>query len=197
MAQGSTTALRLAEALAITSTAVRRHLDALEIEGLITSRAARTPVVPERGRPAKVFSITDLGRSYFHQAYGDLATQAITQLIEIKGAAALPELAEAHFQPIAKSYYQIKSIQPDLPNGEVLVEALAGSGYAAEINKLRTGWQLCQHHCPVAEVTRLFPELCEAETRLISSLLGSHAQRLATIAHGDGVCTTSLPGIHD
>jgi predicted ArsR family transcriptional regulator len=38
-----------------------------------------------------------------------------------------------------------------------------------------------------------FPQLCEAETAVISRLIGTHVQRLATIAHGDGVCTTHIP----
>ncbi len=38
-----------------------------------------------------------------------------------------------------------------------------------------------------------FPQLCEAETEALSRLLGTHVQRLATIAHGDGVCTTFIP----
>ena len=38
-----------------------------------------------------------------------------------------------------------------------------------------------------------FPQLCEAETAAISRVLGRHVQRLATIAHGDGVCTTCIP----
>jgi predicted ArsR family transcriptional regulator len=38
-----------------------------------------------------------------------------------------------------------------------------------------------------------FPELCEAETRAFEKVLGTHVQRLATIAHGDGVCTTHIP----
>jgi hypothetical protein len=28
---------------------------------------------------------------------------------------------------------------------------------------------------------------------MIGRLLGTHVQRLATIAHGDGVCTTHIP----
>jgi hypothetical protein len=37
-----------------------------------------------------------------------------------------------------------------------------------------------------------FPELCEAETEAFSRLLGTPVQRLATIAHGDGICTTHV-----
>jgi hypothetical protein len=53
--------------------------------------------------------------------------------------------------------------------------------------------QLCQHHCPVAHVAAEFPELCEAETRAFAAVLGTHVQRLATIARGDAACTTHVP----
>jgi hypothetical protein len=54
------------------------------------------------------------------------------------------------------------------------------------------GEQLCQHHCPVAHVAAEYPQLCEAETEAFGRLLGLPVQRLATIAHGDGVCTTHI-----
>jgi hypothetical protein len=37
-----------------------------------------------------------------------------------------------------------------------------------------------------------FPQLCEAETEAFARLLGTPVQRLATIAHGDGICTTHI-----
>ena len=66
-------------------------------------------------------------------------------------------------------------------------------GFAASVTSTTAGHQLCQHHCPVAHVAAAFPQLCEAETEAFADLLGSHVQRLATIAHGDHVCTTSVP----
>ncbi|MDP9219241.1 MAG: transcriptional regulator, partial [Actinomycetota bacterium] len=35
--------------------------------------------------------------------------------------------------------------------------------------------------------------LCEAETEAFARLLGGHVQRLATLAHGEHVCTTYVP----
>ena len=58
--------------------------------------------------------------------------------------------------------------------------------------RLSQGEQLCQHHCPVAHVAAEFPQLCEAETEAFGRLLGTPVQRLATIAHGDGICTTHV-----
>jgi predicted ArsR family transcriptional regulator len=42
-------------------------------------------------------------------------------------------------------------------------------------------------------VAAAFPELCEAETQAFAALLGTHVQRLATIARGDSACTTHVP----
>ena len=71
---------------------------------------------------------------------------------------------------------------------------MSREGYAASVSALGAGGQLCQHHCPVAHVAAEFPQLCEAETRAFERLLGTHVQRLATIARGDAVCTTYVPG---
>ncbi len=79
-----------------------------------------------------------------------------------------------------------------------LAAGLSGEGYAATTRPLEVdgrwlGTQLCQGHCPVQHVAREFPELCEAEARMFSRLLGVHVQRLATLAHGEHVCTTHVP----
>jgi predicted ArsR family transcriptional regulator len=74
-----------------------------------------------------------------------------------------------------------------------LAEFLTEEGYAASIHPRALGEELCQNHCPIAHVASQFPQLCDAETEFISNLLGTHVQRLATIAHGDGVCTTYIP----
>ena len=77
-----------------------------------------------------------------------------------------------------------------------MARVLSAEGYAASVRSLpvaQAGEQLCQQHCPVAHVAQEFPQLCEAETEAIGRILGTHVQRLATIAHGDGVCTTCIP----
>ena len=78
----------------------------------------------------------------------------------------------------------------------VLAGLLSNDGYAATtVGPDDSGPQLCQHHCPVSHVAAEFPQLCEAETEAFESLLGTHVLRLATIAHGDGICTTLVPAL--
>lgn len=52
--------------------------------------------------------------------------------------------------------------------------------------------QLCQGHCPIQEVAKDFPEMCEAETEAFARLLGVPIQRLSTLANGGHVCTTNI-----
>jgi predicted ArsR family transcriptional regulator len=191
---GPSTAAALAERLDLTPAAVRRHLDHLMGEGAVEAREPRANAVRGRGRPAKVFALTESGRDRFDQQYDDLAAQALRFLAETGGEAAVKEFARRRFATLESDYAEVLARNPGLTPAEALAEALTQSGYAASVREGPVGEQLCQQHCPVAHVAHEFPQLCEAETEAISHLLGRHVQRLATIAHGDGVCTTCIPG---
>ncbi|MBB1260085.1 helix-turn-helix transcriptional regulator [Streptomyces alkaliterrae] len=197
---GPSTAAELAERLELTQAAVRRHLDALVAEGVVEARAQRVYGSRGRGRPAKVFALTDCGRDAFDQAYDELATDAMRWIAQAAGGGAAGEAAVAAFArarvaaQAERFRERVENAAPD-ERTRVLAEALTEDGYAATARgaPASTGEQLCQHHCPVAHAAERFPQLCEAETELFSRLLGTHVQRLATIAHGDGVCTTFVP----
>ena len=64
---------------------MRRHLDNLIAGGMVEVRTARRMASRGRGRPAKLFVITDAGRSAFEHAYDDLATSALRFLAEVAG----------------------------------------------------------------------------------------------------------------
>ncbi|MBB1508958.1 metalloregulator ArsR/SmtB family transcription factor [Tessaracoccus sp. MC1756] len=193
LAEGPQTAKQLADRLALTPAAVRRHLASLLDDGILASREERVYGPRGRGRPSKVFVLTDAGRAEFTQAYDDLAIAALRRLQAVAGPNAVRELAHDRVAEIEQRYLQLHAENPGVRPLDALVEVLGLDGYAASARPLRTGEQLLQHHCPVAHVAAEFPILCEIETQLFSRLLDSHVQRLATIAHGDGVCTTHVP----
>jgi predicted ArsR family transcriptional regulator len=190
---GPSTAAALADRLDLTPAAVRRHLDHLIGEGAVEAREPRSYGVRGRGRPAKVFALTEAGRDRFDQQYDDLAVQALRFLAETGGEGAVKEFARRRVAGIEDEFRDIRAAEPELPPAEALARALTQDGYAASVRQVPVGEQLCQQHCPVAHVAHEFPQLCEAETELIGKVLGHHVQRLATIAHGDGVCTTCIP----
>jgi predicted ArsR family transcriptional regulator len=199
LVEGPSTAAALGERLDLTSAAVRRHLDQLVDDGAVEAREPRPQAQRGRGRPAKVFALTERGREGFDQQYDDLAVQALRFLRETGGDEAVKAFAHERVAFIEDRFGEVASARPELSPVQVLASVLTDEGYAAGVkalpmvNQQSVGDQLCQQHCPVSHVAHEFPQLCEAETEVISKVLGRHVQRLATIAHGDGVCTTCIP----
>jgi predicted ArsR family transcriptional regulator len=192
--RGPQSAAALAERLGLSTAAIRRHLDALVADGLLAEGLARPSAHRGRGRPARVYALTDAGRAAFPHAYDDLATTALRYLHESGGDSAVVAFAEHRAQSLAEQLAPaIDTSAPAVTRAEALAESLSAQGYAATTESATAGVQICQHHCPVAHVAAEFPQLCEAETRAFERLLGTYVQRLATIGHGDGVCTTHVP----
>ncbi|MEO7588399.1 MAG: transcriptional regulator [Arachnia sp.] len=190
---GPSTASQLAGRLALTPAAIRRHLTALLLDGTLADSEQRVYGARGRGRPSKIFSLTDIGRSEFHHTYDDLAISAMRRLRDSAGVEAVREVAAERLNGVEERFNEMRAANPERRAVDVLADSLALSGYAPVVKPVASGDQLCQHHCPVAHVAAEFPILCEVETALFARLLGSHVQRLATIAHGDGVCTTHVP----
>ncbi|MDO5503564.1 MAG: MarR family transcriptional regulator [Actinomycetia bacterium] len=202
---GPITATALGAELALTDTAIRRHLDGLLTDGLIESRD--TPASGRRGpgRPAKGWVVSAAGHSTLATDYDELANGALRFLADTVGPAAVTAFAERRVAEVEQRYAaELAQVGEDpRERAAVLVEALTRDGYAASARPIAAGaheagpgtigLQLCQGHCPVQHVAAEFPEFCEAETEAFSRLLGVHVQRLATLAQGDHVCTTFVP----
>jgi predicted ArsR family transcriptional regulator len=199
--QGPQTAAELAALLGISPAAVRRHLDALLASGRVEERQGgwgTDTAHRGRGRPARRFHLTDAGRETFPHAYDDLALTALRHVAASGGPDAVRAVAEAQMAGLearaSSAVAAATSGGAPVDRAQALAAALTAEGYAATASAISSGGQLCQHHCPVAHVAAEFPQLCEAETAVIGRLVGTHVQRLATIAHGDGICTTHIPG---
>jgi predicted ArsR family transcriptional regulator len=194
LVNGPSTAAALADRLDLTPAAVRRHLDHLVDERAVEARDPRPAGHRGRGRPAKVFALTERGRDGFDQQYDDLANQALRFLADTAGPEAVRAFADRRASFIEERFPEVAAAHPEASPAQVLALVFSDEGYAASVRELPiVGEQLCQQHCPVSHVAHEFPELCEAETAAIARVLGTHVQRLATIAHGDGVCTTCIP----
>ncbi|MFS3129077.1 helix-turn-helix transcriptional regulator [Nocardioides sp. Bht2] len=190
---GPSTAAALAEQMDLTPAAVRRHLDHLVEEGVVESSEERVYGSRRRGRPARVFALTATGRDGLEHQYDSLAADVLRFLAETQGEEAVVEFARRRVAFLDREFAKLAAARPDLSGAQVLAEVLTAGGYTAGVRQLPMADQLCQQHCPVSHVAAEFPQLCEAETEAIGRVLGRHVQRLATIAHGDGVCTTSIP----
>lgn len=215
-AHGPIAARQLAERFGLTSAAVRRHLAALEAHGVIIEH--EVPVAQRgRGRPSKTFVLAPPVHEGQPGGYDELAVLAVDELARLGGDQAVASLAERRIADwerlLAERVAEAEQAGEFVSTArrlELLSQLLSERGYATTVRPLhvplpvgRRGGsatprtlvtaQLCHGRCPVLDVAADHPELCEAETRVISRIIGAPVQRLATLAQGAHACTTHIP----
>ena len=196
LVEGPATAGQLAGRLGVTAAGIRRCLISLTEGGFVLA-ADRAPYGPaperRRGRPSSVYSLTALGRSALMASSDELALEALRFVHRTQGDAGINAFAAE----------RAKKLVSHLPIGAdnqvvAIADALTEAGYAASVDSRGDhAVQLCQHNCPVLDAASEFPALCDAETAALGKALGRHVTRLATLAHGDGVCTTVIAPFTD
>lgn len=197
---GPITAAQLADAVGLTAAGVRRHLDLLVEEGAVEEREHVLTGARKRGRPARAYVLTEAGHKALRGDYDELATSVLRFLRDHQGEDAIAAFARDRARDLAARIAPAVEKVGDDPEArsQALAQALQDEGYAASSRPVGKGTplagvQLCQGHCPVQHVAAEFPQFCEAEAEVFSELLGAHVQRLASLAHGDHVCTTFIP----
>lgn len=193
--EGPLTAATIAEELDLTTAAVRRHLDIMLEEGIATAVDPSPYKERGRGRPAKLFHLSDRGRASFGHAYDDLAVDALRMVRKVGGEATLLEFSLDHMRSIVEDVEQLPEdpTREDIEQGaQEIAQAFNKNGFATSVENAAGGIQVCHHHCPIAHVSHEFPCLCIAEHQVISEILQLPIQCLSTIAHGSHTCTTNI-----
>lgn len=200
------TATQISAELGLSAAGVRRHLDNIVADEL--AETVQEPRRGQRGRPAKVYRLTDQGRAQFGHDYDTLALLALRALRKAGGEEAVEDFAADRMHQIfgtsvgSVTHGDLNTSPSPEADGDhsdvkakatAIADALTDKGYAATVDYAAGGVQICRHHCPIQDVAQEFPELCAAEHRVVAELLGQHTQPLATIADGNGICTTHIP----
>ncbi|MGC2974968.1 helix-turn-helix transcriptional regulator, partial [Brevibacterium sp. FAM 25378] len=157
--EGPITASSLAKALELTPAAIRRHLDALESEGLIEVRELAGKQAG-RGRPARHYVVTTAGHDSVSHSYDELAVNILRFMEDKHGRSAVEDFTEDLVGRLRDR------LGPELDKrggttvasrSRALAAALTREGYAASATPVAAGtpleaMQLCQGHCPIQAV---------------------------------------------
>lgn len=197
---GPITASALAKGLELTPAAIRRHLDALEGQGLIEVRGLAGKQAG-RGRPARHYVVTSRGHDELSRSYDEFAVNILRFFQDRMGEDAVVDFSDdfvAKLRDRLRGELEKRGGTSVASRSRALASALTREGYAASATPVAAGtsleaMQLCQGHCPIQSVAAEFPEICEAELAMFSEYLGVDVRRLSSLAHGDHVCTTHIP----
>jgi predicted ArsR family transcriptional regulator len=186
------TVAELASELDLTGMGVRRHLDALQADGLVepTECTRKGP-----GRPASGWRLSAAGLELFPRRYDGVALDVLEDLGELAGPETVDAVFAARTEKLAAGYQaQLASAGADeLPDR---VAALArirdDAGYLAEWAQADDGsLVLTENNCAVHRVAEKYPMVCAQELALIRRVLGPDVEvtRTAHTMAGDAVCS--------
>ena len=151
---GPSTAAALGQRLSLTPAGIRRHLDLLVADGVLQAREPHSAINRGRGRPSKVFVMSDKGREQFEHSYDDLAVAALKFMSAQSGEHLVSNFAQSRADDIERK--ATVALAKKSNKTEALAQFLTEQGYAASIEKKPMGEELCQHHCPIAHVAACF-----------------------------------------
>jgi DeoR family suf operon transcriptional repressor len=178
------TAKELAARLGVSLNAVRHHLKELEAEGLVRYERSHRGV----GAPAFSYRLSPAGEGLFPRRYQETLTALLDQIVEREGRSAAVEMLEAHLAGLAS---RLRAELGELsPEGRLaaLARVRSEQGYMAEASFGDGSGVLTEHNCAIQAVAERFPEICAAEARFLSEVLGTQVERREHILSGCAAC---------
>ena len=182
---GEASAHQLAERLQMTPMGVRRHLYALEEEGLVRHRVVRQGP----GRPRFLYTLTASGHGWFGNRYATLTLDLLHLVRETYGDEAVQALFQRRGEErLARARERLAHLPlPERVAG--LAALLDQEGYLADWRQEDGCFYLCEHHCAIQAVAAEYPQACQSEWRFIQQLFPEAVvERVRHVIGGDTAC---------
>lgn len=192
---GALTAKDLGEQLGLSSNAIRHHLRELESEAVIAYRREQRGV----GAPTYAWYLSPAGESLFPQRYKELLTEVLDRVAEQAGRQAVVSAFENRFADLSRRLQaELEGASP-ARRMDVVMRALLEGGYMAEWREEEGGLALTEHNCAIRALAERFPEICVAEARFLSEVLGASVERKSHMLDGCAACEyrVTFPGTGD
>lgn len=177
--------IQLSKLVGVREFAIRRHLDFMEKEGLVSYTFKQMGM----GRPKKIYSLTDKARNSFVKRYSLIASLLLAKMIERSGR----EYATAIFEDVIDEI--LKHCKPKEGSLEekikALVDFLTEFGCYASYSKEEDGsFALIKRNCVFYDLAKQYGEIvCEVDAKKIIEVIGNITLiRDRCLAKGDKIC---------
>lgn len=190
----------LGEQFGLTANALRRHLKALEDDGLVRYQREVRGV----GAPVFTYSLTAAGEALFPRSYVQVLAAALEALRAQTGDAAVEAVLEAEWKRLADEAAPVLEALPLAERVPLVAELLTAKGYmgvaltAAEGSAATAAdaprYTLRIHNCAVRDIVERFPEACAVEAKYVERLLGVPLVRGAHRRDGCSHCDYGVTG---
>jgi predicted ArsR family transcriptional regulator len=187
--KGGITVEKLAEGSAVTRTAVRQHLAAMERNGLVTRGATR----PTGGRPEHLYVLTEAGREHFPRQYSWFAELLLVSLEEQAGKDGAAEGLSAMGRSVGSG---LRGRVSGAPGSAEQLKQIAGAmtelGYDASIKSDKSETIIEAHNCVFHRLAEKNPDVCKFDLALLSEASGCRVEHRACMVRGGEACRFSF-----
>jgi len=183
---GELKAQTLADALQITPQAIRRHLNELESEGLVSFTAE----VAGMGRPQHIYRLTKKGRDRFPVGYDQFSVSFLDTLAESLGSEQFQAVLARQWQKKAEAYRQQIGSGTLGEQIQQLAELRQAEGYITDWYEVEgTGdYIYTEYNCAIASVAESFPAVCSHELEMFSAIFAKPVERTHWLVDGQHRC---------
>ena len=194
--QGSATVDQIAQELDLSSASIRRHLDILRADRLVSYDQVRR----KAGRPQFNYFLTEEGYESGYREYQELLTLLLNEVTSLVPADLVGREGENLLQfLILRISNQVSSpyLEPGQPSQEArlakLEKALTDRGFSPEITQEDTQVLIRLCNCPFRASALGQKLVCHFDQKLIADILGVEPVRQYTIHDGENACCYSAP----
>lgn len=177
----------LSDELDITHMAVRKHLNKLEKDQLITTYQNKQSV----GRPVTLYRLSQTGKELFPQNYGSLSVEFLEEIEAIDGKEKVDMLFQRREQKLIHNYGErIASKTTFKEKVAELKNIQLENGYMAESKDINDQEiEFIEYNCPIFQVANKYKKACDCELSLFKQVLGVDAiERTTCMSDGDHKC---------
>lgn len=162
---GETTAADLAQRLAVSVQAMRRHLRNLEDEGLVEASAGAAGP----GRPSNRWQLTGKGQAQFPDGSDDFALGLLSSIAGTLPPDTVQALLAHQAHEKAATYRHQLGSGPLQQRLERLVDLRRREGFVADCRAdgREGAWVVSEFHCSVMRLAEQFPCICDQELLLL------------------------------
>lgn len=184
---------QLSSEIGLTEMAIRRHMYALEREGIVNVVSVKQPM----GRPLHAFELTEQADDRFPKNYGLLALDLLEELAEDPNTSELIGRMFEGRQRKLLGRYEPRMAGKTLEQKVTELAAIQNAGgYMAAVERDNEGrYLLNEYNCPIAQVAGQYQQACHCELSLFQSLLQTQVERTECLAKGGSKCSYRIGSV--
>lgn len=184
--QGSVTVNELTDHLSISHMAVRKHLDSLQKDNIISSKEIKQPI----GRPLQMYLLTDTGDNLFPKNYEGLTLEFLEDMKELYGEDSIQKLFQKREERLTSEYTKRLAKKTNKEKIHEIANIQNEKGYMADVTEIDAQtFELIEYNCPIMAVANEFKTACQCETNLFKNVLGTKdVRRVSCKTDGNDHC---------